>query len=407
MIISSGCFTALFAEKFDLEVYASKFDSIPIGIVDFTSKNGNTLATDLPSDIIASDLDFCGRFIVVKRPSFDSVAFGEAGVGIYIDGEYTASDDKVVIECNLRDVSNRELIINKKYKGERKFIRNMAHRYSNEIVEMLFGEQGIFESRFLYVRTEGKRKQIAIMDFDGYNRSDLTKNEFINIFPVFTDKSTVLWVSYQKGNPDIFRGSIYSGASKIFLYSKAIETSPDVSPIDGTVVYASSQKGNLDIYTCNADGSNVRQLTVHYGVDTSPCWSPNGYQIAFTSDRSGNPQVYVMDADGANQRRITFHSKYCDSPSWSPKGDKIAYMAMDETGRFNIWVINPDGSDPRQITSLNGNNEYPTWSPDGALIAFVNEYGGRSDLFVMKPDGSRGRRITSSGDVKMPDWSDF
>ncbi len=407
IVLVTGCCFSLFAEKFDLEVYASKFDSIPIGVIDFTPKNKNLLTKDLPGDVIAADLDFCGRFIVSKKKSFDSAAFTDSGIGIYIDGEYSVSDEKTVIECFLRDAANRELIIGKKYKGEIKFLRSMAHRYANEIVEMLFGDQGIFESRLLFVRVEGKKKNIAIMDFDGFNQVKLTNNDFINIFPVFGDKSTVIWTSYQKGTPDLFRGSIYSGASKIFISSKGIESSPDVSPIDGTIAYGSSKKGNLDIYTCNPDASNTRQLTTHYGVDTSPSWSPNGYQIAFTSDRSGNPQIYIMDADGANQRRVTFNSKYADSPAWSPKGDRIAYTSMAENGKFDIWMIGPDGSDPVKITALNGNNEYPTWAPDGSLIAFENGYGGRSDLYVMKPNGSRVHRITSSGDAKMPDWSDF
>ncbi|MBN1308679.1 MAG: PD40 domain-containing protein [Chitinispirillaceae bacterium] len=407
LVFAAGFGTFLFAEAFDLEVYASKFDSIPIGVVDFTSKNKNILKKDLPGDVIAADLDFCGRFIVVKKPSFDSTVFADSGIGIYIDGEYEVSNRKIVIECFLRDAANRELIIGKKYKGELKFCRSMAHRYSNEIVEMLFGDRGIFESRFLFVRMEGKKKNIAIMDFDGFNRSNLTNNDYINIFPAFGDKSTVIWTSFRNGTPDLFRGSIYSGASKLFVSSKGVETSADVSPIDGTVAYASSRKGNLDIYTCRPDGSATRRLTMHYGVDTSPSWSPNGYQIAFTSDRSGNPQIYVMDADGANQRRISFNSKYADSPAWSPKGDRVAYMSMAENGRFTIWMTAPDGSDPVQIASLNGNNEYPTWSPDGSLLAFVNSYGGRGDLYVIKPNGSRVRRITSTGDVKMPDWSGF
>jgi len=406
-ILALGTLFSSVAEQFDLEVYASKFDSIPIGVLDFTPKGGRLSDKELPGDIIAGDLDFCGRFMVVKRQSFDSAAFVDSGVGIYIDGEYTVSGNKVTIECFLRDAATRELIIGKKYKGEMKFLRSMAHRYSNEIVEMLFGDRGIFESRMLFVRTAKKQKNIAIMDFDGYNQVSLTNNDLVNVFPVFGDKSTVIWTSYQKGNPDLFRGSIYSGASKIFIQSKGIESSADVSPIDGAVAYASSKKGNLDIYVCNPDASSTRQLTVHYGVDTSPTWSPNGYRIAFTSDRSGNPQIYVMDADGANQKRITFHSKYADSPAWSPKGDRIAYMSMNENGKFDIWMISPDGSDPVQVSTIPGQNEYPTWSPDGTLLAFVNAQGGRSDLYVMKPNGSRVRRITNTGDVIMPDWSDF
>ena len=400
-------YTGTFAAQFDLDVYASKFDSIPIGVIDFKSSNGKVVTDNKPWEIIANDLDFSARFSVVNRDSYDSAAFIEANVGIYIDGEYTLEGSTIALDCYLRDVATRELIIGKKYKGELKSIRSMAHRYANEIVEMLFGDRGIFESRIVYVQAVESRKNIAIMDFDGHNQVNLTNNDIVNIFPAFADKNNIIWTSYQRGKPDLYRGSIVDGTSKIFIYSKAVESSPDISPIDGSVAYASSKNGNFDIYTCNPDGTNVKQLTVHYGVDTSPAWSPNGYQIAFCSDRTGNPQIYLMDADGANQRRLTFESKYADSPAWSPKGDKIAYQSMDENGKFDIWTISPDGSNPVRVTNLAGNNEYPTWAPDGSLIAFVNTRGGRSDLYVIKHDGNRLRKVTSSGNVRMPHWSGF
>lgn len=399
---------AIYAEKIDLEVYASKFDSIPVGVIDFRSTNGQKINEEGKQawKIIASDLDFCGRFTVTSLGDYDSAAFAEASVGIYIDGEYTIEGSQITVNCYLRDAVSKELIIGKKYKGEMKSIRTISHRYSNEIVEILFGDRGIFLSRILYVNASGSRKDIALMDFDGHNRVTLTKNNVINIFPAFADANNILWISYLRGKPDMYKGSVADGSSKIHIYSKAITTSPDVSPIDGTIAFGSSRKGNLDVYTCNPDGTNVRQLTVHYGVDTSPSWSPNGYQIVFTSDRSGNPQIYVMDADGANQRRLTFESKYTDSPAWSPRGDKIAFQSMDN-GKFDIWTIAPDGTGLTKVTELGGNNEYPVWSPDGNLIAFVNTVGGNSDLYVVKHDGTRLRRVTSTGNVKMPDWSDF
>ena len=406
-VFIAGIFCLSGAEKFDLEVYASKFDSIPIGIVDFQSTNGKIIDEFKPGSVISGDLDFCGRFHVVPKPVYDSASFVGENVGIYIDGDYTLDGNSVILNCNLRDVTSRELIISKKYKGESRFLRSMAHRYCNEVVEMLFGDKGIFESRFVFVSTRANGKNIAIMDFDGFNQQVLTSNGVINLFPAFTNKTGVVWTSYLKGRPNLYSASILDGSTKPFLSSRGIETSPDVSPIDGTIAYASSKSGNLDIYTCNADASGVKQLTATYGVDTAPSWSPNGYQITFTSDRSGNPQIYIMDADGANQRRITYESKYTDSPAWSPRGDKIAYMNMNEQGRFDIWVINTDGSSATKITSMSGNCENPTWSPDGSLIAFNNILGANSNLFVVKPDGNRLRQVTSSGDVKMADWSGY
>ena len=395
------------ADKFDLEVYASRFDSIPIGVVNFKPTNNNILKDNFPWDVVANDLDLCGRFMVLKLPEFDSAKFVDRGIGIYIDGHYTVDGSTVQVEFTLRDVMTRSALITKKYRGEMRFLRNMVHKYTNEMVKTLFGDRGIFESRILYVRTSGQNKNVAIMDFDGYNRSTLTSNNTINIFPVFADSSTVLWTSYQRGKPDIYRGSIKDGTSKIFLQGKAMLVSPDVSHVDGTVAYASSQSGSLNVYVCGSDGSRQRQLTFSRGIDTAPNWSPNGYQIAFTSDRGGGPQIYIMDATGANQRRVTFEGRWNDTPAWSPKGDKIAYASLGDGYQYNIWTISPDGSDAKMVANLPGTNENPTWSPDGMLIAFVNTIGGRSDMYIVKHDGSRLRKVTTTGDVRMPRWSSF
>jgi TolB protein len=394
-------------EKFDIDVYATRFDSIPIGVVNFKPTNANVLKSNFPWDVIANNLDISGRFDVTQRPEFDSAFFAEKGIGLYVDGQYTVEGNNVLVECVLRDVATRAPLVSKRYRGEVKFIRSMIHRYCNELVEMLFSERGFFETRILYVKNEGQKKNVAIMDFDGHNRSMLTNNTTINIFPVFADKSTVLWTSYQRGKPDIYKGSIREGTSKIFLQGKAMLVSPDVSPIDGMIAYASSQSGSLNVFVCRPDGSGQRQLTFSKGIDTAPNWSPNGYQIAFTSDRGGGPQIYLMDATGANQRRVTFEGRYNDSPAWSPKGDKIAYASRAEGSQFNICVVNPDGSDPQTVANLPGMNENPTWAPDGSLIAFTNTVGGQSNLYVVKPDGSRLRKITSTGDVRMPRWSGF
>jgi len=395
-----------YAEKFDLEVYASKFDSIPIGVVNFTSAGKNALKENLPWEIIANNFDICGKFSVITSPVFDSALFVDNNVGIYIDGKYAVEGSQVNIECNLYDVDTRTLILSKKYKGELKFLRSMVHRYSNELVEMLFGDRGIFESRILHVKADGAKKNIAIMDFDGYNRSMLTNSSVINVFPAFADKSSVIWTSYMRGKPDLYKGSIKDGTSKLFIQGKGLTVSPDVSPIDGMVAYASSQTGSLNIYTCTGNGTNPRQLTFTRGINTAPNWSPNGYQIAFTSDRGGNPQIYIMDADGANQRKVTYEGRHNDCASWSPKGDKIAYAS--QSGKtISIWTVSTNGSDAQMVAEMQGTCEDPTWSPDGSLIAFINTKGGKSDLYIVKHDGTRLRRITKTGDVKMPRWSNF
>lgn len=407
LILLCGMAAPARSEKINLNVYASRFDSIPLGVLDFKPNTSDIITIDQPWKIIANDFDLCGRFNVVSRPEFDSAAFSRAGIAIYIDGEYTLDPSVVTFSCFVKDAITHERLFEKEYRGRPSELRKLSHRFCNELYEILFGDKGIFETEILFIRNDFGLKNVWIMDFDGFNQRALTKGKVLNLFPSFVGRNAMIWTSYQKGKPDIYLSPLSGDKRTVIAASRGIQVSPSVSSIDGTITYASSKNGNLDIYTCNPDGSNAKQITANWGVETAPCWSPSGYQIAFTSDRSGNPQIYVMDADGANQRRLTYRSRYSDSPSWSPRGDKIAFTSMAENGKLDIWTINPDGSAENQVSKLSGHNEYPTWSPDGNLIGFINRHQGSSNFYIMKPDGGKVKRITASGDIQMPDWSGF
>ncbi len=396
------------AEKFNLNIYAGHYDSIPIGIVDFKNEGAPVAPDALPSAIIANDFDLCGRFQVVRKAAFDSASFASQNVSLYIDGELSSFGKEVMFTCYVNDIAAREPLLKHEYRCPAADLRARAHGFSNDLYNLLFGDRGIFLSRILYVKFAGSSKNIAVMDFDGFNGRQITSGKVLNLFPAFADSATFVFTSYLRGKPDIYRESINGGKPAVIAASRGIQVSPDVSPIDETVVYASSVNGSLDIYTCALDGSGKKQLTFGSGgIATAPCWSPSGYQIAYTSDRSGNPQICIMDADGGNQHRITHTSGYCDSPAWSPKGDKIAFTSMAQDGKLDIWVVSPDGSNEARITNGPGQHEYPTWSPDGMLIGYVTRLGGRSDFCVMKPDGSHMRQVTKTGDVSQPDWQHF
>ncbi len=400
------CLQQSYAEKIDLEAYASGFDSIPIAVLDFRPQNGVAVTDNKPWEIIAADLGFSGRFMVKRVEKVDSAFFAENNIGLFIDGEYTANGNDVTLDCYLHDAATMDLLVGKKYRGKKQYLRSMAHRYSNEIYELLLAEPGIFETKLLYVTDESSKKNLSIMDYDGHNGKMLTNTNSVNIFPAFMDSNAIVWTGFFRGKPDLYKGSISSGKFDIFVYSRFVDTSPSMSTITDKVAYSSSRNGNMDIYTCNKDGSDKKRLTFNRGIDTSPTWSPNGYQIAFTSDRSGQPQIYVMDSEGTDSRRLTFDGSYQDSPAWSPKGDKIAYSSLHK-GKFDIWLIESDGSKAHAVTSIPGNNEYPTWSPDGAHIAFVNTRGGKSNIYTVNVLRGDIKQITFSGNAKMPDWSQF
>jgi TolB protein len=395
------CF-AVNAEKVNLSVYASNLDSIAIAIVPFKNSGEISIGKDEPWKVIAADLEFSGRFTVFRAMKADTSEMAKNNVPLYLDGDYGVYGQFVRIACTLRDAKSGSLLSEKKCESGLKHIRGAGHRFANELVEMLFNDKGIFESRILYVKDEGAKKNIMVMDWDGDNLRAVTSNSTINIFPAFIDSATFLYTSFLRGHPNIYKGTI-GGKSIYIVPSRFTDTSPAYSPITGKIAFASSRGGNMEIYTCDADGSAIKRLTSSKSIETAPCWSPNGYQIAFTSDRIGQPQIFVMDADGGNVHRLYFGGGYQDSPAWSPKGDRIAFHMITD-GKFDIWTVALDGSNPHQVTNISGNNEYPAWAADGEHLAFSSERGGKSDLYAIKADGTRLKRLTFSGNAKMPDW---
>jgi len=398
--------TATQAQKINLEVFASKFDSIPIAVTKFSNLGGGTFSKDEPWRVIASDLDFTGKFMVTKAEAADSALFQQKGVPLFVDGEYRITGSSVTLDCYLKDASSMDQIAGKKYQGDLSTVRTLAHKFCNELMQLLFNEKGPFQTQIAYVRTTGPAKNLWLMDFDGSNLRQVTNTKVLNIQPAFADPSTLFWVSYLRGKPDIYRFSLATGKSDIFEYGRYVSQSPSVSLVEGKLAFACSRDGNMEIYSCNLDKSGLKRLTNSRSIDTAPAWSPNGYEVAFVSDRTGTPQIYIMDKEGANVRRITYQGNWQDSPTWSPKGDRIAYSSLNDGG-FNIWSVGVDGKDAKKVTEIPGANQNPSWSPDGSNIAFVNHAGGRTDVYAVRPDGSGIKRLTTTGDADTPDWSGF
>ncbi len=396
------------AQKASLQLYSTGQDTIAVAILPFTAAGEEKLASTStsPEDIIARDLSFTGKFRVLRTSKIDTQLFRSQRIALVIDGEYTRNDEHISLQCNVHDASSIELLLGKKYRGDITHLRTMAHRFSNKVVRTLLGKKGLFESAIVFVKEYEKEKHLYMMDYDGFRVKKIFATPTTNIFPAFADTTSLLWTSYLRGKPDIYRGSLESGNADILFYSRGVDVSPDVNMLTGQVAFSSSRGGNLDIYRAPVNGGRPRKLTDSYSIETSPSWSPNGYHIAFTSDRSGTPQIYIMDKDGANIKRLTFKGNYQDSPDWAPSGTHIAYASLQDN-KFDIWTIKPDGSEAKKITSCAGNNEYPAWSPDGNHIAFVSTRGTQSDIYTIKKDGTNLRRITDSHNARMPDWLRF
>jgi TolB protein len=236
----------------------------------------------------------------------------------------------------------------------------------------------------------------------------VTVGRTLNAFPAWSpDARSLAYVSWRRGQPNIFVSHIYDGTLDELTKGSAENYLPAWSP-DGTrIAFSSTRDGNAEIYVANKDGSNPRRLTNSAAIDTTPTWSPNGNEIAFTSDRSGSPQIYVVSADGLGAvQRLTAES-YADRPTWSPAPfNEIAFESRTGARIFDIKILDVNTRQVKQLTFGEGSNESPAFSPNGRHLAFMSDRAGNKfQIWTMTRDGRDIRQITRTGTNTLPAWS--
>ena len=401
-----------------LNILASGAKKLNIAIPEFIRPAGQDplgFARRLP-EIIGNDLTFSGLFSVVsgsaplpnapdplKKALADLQA---AGAHAALQGALTVQGEKLTVEVRLLDLTSPEPrpIVAKVYDAQGRDHRRMAHKIADEVVYQFTGERGVADTKIAYASTSSGSKEIYMMDYDGFNVVQLTKNGSINLSPAWRpDAQALAFTSFQRDFPQLFVLFPYEGRQQLLQGWPGLNTAPAWSPDGESLAYTLSKDGNPEIYVLKTRTGEIRRLTSHRGIDTDPTWSPTGREIAFTSDRGGTPQIYIADAEGANVRRLTFEGGYNVQPRWSPRGDRIVYTSRQ--GNFDLWVINVDGSNLRRLTA-GGDNESASWAPNGRHLVFASRRAGRWQLFTTLADGNETQQLTRErGEVTSPAWS--
>ncbi len=366
------------------------------------------------TELFQFDLTLAGSFTVttpavtenrgIRPGEFSFAPWQNAGATLLIKSGYTVNGSTLILEFRLYDVIRERELLAKRYSGNIKELRRMAHTFSDDLLLIVTGERGPFTGKVALVSKASGNKELYLMDYDGFNLQRLTKNGSINLNPDFSPNGReLIYTSYKKGNPDLYRRELFTGVEARTSSSRGINVTGCWSPDGKRIALALSKDGNSEIYLIDRDGKQPTRLTNNPAIDVSPAWSPDGRQIAFVSDRLGKPQVFVMNADGSTVRRLTTEGAYNVSPRWSPKGDRIAYCRQQ--GGFQVHLINADGSGDVQLTSQ-GSNEHPRWSPDGRFIVFGSTRDGGESIYVMRADGSGQTRVSrGKASDSHPTWS--
>lgn len=415
----------LFSQSRELEIWARITTQgvkrkIPITIADFNIQK--ELITTYASfakeikNIITNDLDFSLYFKIcypessrnysTEEKKVDFKSWRTTGADILICGDVFLKKKRVFLKIRLYELNIQKLITKKEYEYFPEInLRDFAHKISDEIIKILTGNEGISQTKIVFLYRTEKGKEIAICDYDGYNLKRLTNDGKLKVSPEWSKKGDkIVYSAYDNNILKIYLYDLNSKKTKILYGEKGMAATPTFSPDDKYIAFSITQNGNMNLCLIPSSGGKPQKITYTSSVAVSPSFSPSGKQIAFCSDRSGTPQIYIVNIDGTDLTRLTYEGTYNTSPNWSPKGDLIVYVSRTKNNKNQIFLTDINGSFVKQLT-FEGNNEDPYFSPDGLHIVFASDRTGSWEIYTMHYDGSDQRKITNLRNATSPAWS--
>jgi TolB protein len=415
-------FTQTASAVVELEISPSAIQRIPIAVPDFKymSPEQSQLAREM-RDVLSNDLNISGVFRPLDRKGFleDPQTMGleasqikfedwrRQGAAFLARCSYQVQGNSIRLDGRLFDIAGRKVVgTPKSYAGDLRAWRQMVHAFADDIMMMVTGERGVFDTKIAYVQSVGNAKEIFYCDFDGNNPVQITRDNSIALSPSWSpDQSQIAYVSYRDHAPKVYGFNVLNNSQYLISGFPGMNITPAWRPGRNELAVTLSKDGGQDIYLVSPTGQILRKLGVGFGssISVSPNWSPDGQKFAYVSNESGHPQIYIFDVTTGQKKRLTFSGNYNTSPGWSPKGDWIAYSGGDG-GEFNIFIIKPDGSENHALTH-GGRNEAPRWSPDGRMVAYSSTKQGGA-IRIMYSNGTGDWQLTRQGGAQeLPDWS--
>lgn len=395
------------AEKIYIDITSPGLKKLPVAVQRFSGNNEIR-------DIVKDDLTFTGLFdclddsAQIENPDqpFSPANWQGLGAELVVKGrvsDFTANSFLVAVSAY--DVSEGREVLKKEYAATTDLARQAAHSIANDIYTVLTGQQGVFKTKVAFISDKGGRKELQVMDWDGYSMHGTGITGDILLSPHWSfDKTKFLYSAERRRQWGIYLLDMNTLKERNLLPASGLNIAGNFFPNDYEFTFTSSRDGHSGIYVADTLNVKGRKIISSPWIDVSPSVSPDGKSIVFVSNRSGSPQIYIADRFGYDIRRLTFQGSYNTSPVWSPQGDKIAYTSMIG-GHNQIFIINTDGAGVAQLTDR-GNNENPSFSPDGRYLAFTSTMEGPKGIYLMRTNGEGLLRITPKSIRALnPSWS--
>ncbi len=309
------------------------------------------------------------------------------------------------------DVLNIEVSGASKFRLSEKLSNNRqieSYKITDEILNKIFGINGICFSKIAFVAQKGKIKEIMTANFDGTDLNQITRSGTLSLGPKWgPGNKTLIYTSFYKNYMDVMAYSFASG--KIMQLSKFPGMNTGViSPNGKYVALILSKDKQVDLYLKNLSDGKLIRITNDEAVEGTPCWSPNSKEICFVSDKNyKTPRLFICNLSNKKTTYLNTAGGESVDPSWSPDGKKIAY-SLKVAGKYTIAVYDIASDKTEYVPNLSYGSDWLTssWSPDNRHVVCSRRTGFKNELYIVDTWLGNTRALFNSGmDLSSPGWS--
>lgn len=289
--------------------------------------------------------------------------------------------------------------------------RRLAHLLAQSIFEEYIGPEDLFLLQIAAVKRSKNHSQIVLFDFDGFNETTISTNDWSKSAPYFApDGKSILYSVVSDEKKGIVEQQIGAPNFQFRLGVSGLNLDPRVLPDNSGLLAALSFAGkDLNIYRTTREGEIIGTLTSPLGINLSPTISADGKTFAFVSTRGGSPQIYeqAMPKDKGIPEaptRLTTKGEYNQTPHYSPDGRFLAFTGRDQKAIFDVYIYERETKNMARVTQNQGRNQEPFFTPSGRFIIFVSVRDGKKepDVYLASLNGSHQYRLTNSGGYYSP-----
>lgn len=327
--------------------------------------------------------------------------------GLRVSGGVEAEGGRVVATVRVHDRAGRARF-GKRYRAGPDQIDALARAAADDMVEKLTGKPGFATHRIAFIGTRpgetGKEIFSAYPDGGGLIR--LTRDRSVKLGLRWApDGRSLLYTSYHKGFPDIYRHTLQPPRRQALSSESGINSGGTLSPDGRHLAMILSRDGRPELYVKDLRAGRLTRLTrTRMSAKSGPSWSPDGESIVFTSSHQGLPHLYIVSRKGGEPRRITRGGGENVGADWGSNG-LIVYTTR-QGGGYRIAVLNPRDGKIRIISPADADYEDPSWAPDGIHVVASRTIRGQSELYVLDRAGKQAKALISGrGSWYMPAWS--